>query len=331
LWLFGLLGLVVAPIVLLCWRQYSRRRASSVCSRQTLLWRCPDTLAEKIIATGVVAVGLTLILSVVHQYHNPPWRKSLLNMDRIGAALLSYHERYGHLPPTSIADDSGQPQHSWRVLILPQLGYHDLYERYRFDEPWNGPDNMALLREMPAVYARSGREDDRGEETSYLAIEDSRTAQLGAGPRNLPEISSGTQHLLVVEYEGRSVPWTSPNDITEDEARQVLTRLPAFPTGHWDRGFFTSKCRGRVAGMSDGNSRWLSAPSPDEIEGMVQFRDARGSAEHDRQLHTRSWLVIHVWNIVRLVVFVVVVLLPCFQGACAGPATLADRKRDRPS
>jgi hypothetical protein len=39
------------------------------------------------------------------------------------------------------------------VLILPQLGRDDLYGEYRFDEPWNGPNNKALVARMPDVYA----------------------------------------------------------------------------------------------------------------------------------------------------------------------------------
>jgi len=39
-----------------------------------------------------------------------------------GLALFNYHDDYGSYPPAYIADESGRPMHSWRVLILPYLG-----------------------------------------------------------------------------------------------------------------------------------------------------------------------------------------------------------------
>ena len=46
--------------------------------------------------------------------------------------------------------------HSWRVLILPYLDRPDLYAEYRFDEPWDGPNNIKLLQTMPKTYELPG-------------------------------------------------------------------------------------------------------------------------------------------------------------------------------
>src|SRR5688500_8670454 len=58
---------------------------------------------------------------------------------QLGIALHSYHDEYGSFPPAYVADANGKPMHSWRVLILPFIEEQALYQRYRFNEPWNGP------------------------------------------------------------------------------------------------------------------------------------------------------------------------------------------------
>ena len=68
-------------------------------------------------------------------------------------ALQQYEDRYGSFPPAYVLNKQGQRWHSWRVLLLPELGHADLYAQYRFDEPWNGPHNRQLLDRMPAVYS----------------------------------------------------------------------------------------------------------------------------------------------------------------------------------
>ena len=64
-------------------------------------------------------------------------------------ALESYHDANGCYPPQYITDAKGKPAAQLRVLILPYFGHEDLYQRYSFDEPWNGPHNRGLVQEMP--------------------------------------------------------------------------------------------------------------------------------------------------------------------------------------
>lgn len=87
------------------------------------------------------------------------------NLNRICEALLNYQQANGHLPPPVIQGPDGRPWHSWRVLLLPHLGEAALYRRYRFDQPWDGPDNSKLLEEMPFVYG-----DPRHKKMSWTSI-----------------------------------------------------------------------------------------------------------------------------------------------------------------
>src|SRR5579872_5845935 len=58
----------------------------------------------------------------------------LNNLHSIGLALFNYSADYGSLPPAYIADETGRPMHSWRVLLLPYLGHQELYDAYNFSE-----------------------------------------------------------------------------------------------------------------------------------------------------------------------------------------------------
>ncbi|MDZ7618474.1 MAG: DUF1559 domain-containing protein, partial [Patescibacteria group bacterium] len=83
-------------------------------------------------------------------------------------AMHSYHAAYGHLPPAYLADKDGKPLHSWRVLILPYVEEQDLYDA-RFDEPWNGPNNIRLAHKMPKLY-HCPSEPDSDSTTNYVVF-----------------------------------------------------------------------------------------------------------------------------------------------------------------
>src|SRR5262245_23624397 len=66
------------------------------------------------------------------------------NLRQIGIAVHEYIDHWKCFPPAYLADAAGRPAHSWRVLLLPYLGYEELYKQYDFNEPWDGPNNSRL-------------------------------------------------------------------------------------------------------------------------------------------------------------------------------------------
>src|SRR6476620_4852071 len=74
------------------------------------------------------------------------------NLHNIAIALQNYHDDHGSFPPAYIAAADGKPMHSWRVLLLPYLDREDLYAKYRFDEPWDGPNNSQLHGQALKVF-----------------------------------------------------------------------------------------------------------------------------------------------------------------------------------
>ena len=129
-------------------------------------------------------------------------------------AVANYESAHGHFPPAYLADEAGTPRHSWRVLILPYIEEQKLYDAYRFDEPWDGPNNAKLAGRMPRVFALHGLGSPGGTTTNYLAVVGPETAWPGSTPAKREAITDDpASTILVVENLGAGVHWMEPRDL----------------------------------------------------------------------------------------------------------------------
>lgn len=156
------------------------------------------------------------------------------NLKQLGLAMHNFHDVYRCFPPAVVYGPDGKPWHSWRVLILPMLEQKALYDRYRFDEPWNGPNNRKLLKEMPQVY----RDPIHGEQdgsyyTHYAAVTGKNAVFPAAGVRmkkktdkpgellpgkgggRIRDILDGTSNTIMIGPVGpeQKIPWMKPEDV----------------------------------------------------------------------------------------------------------------------
>jgi hypothetical protein len=178
--------------------------------------------------------------------------RSINNLKQIGLAFHNYAQINNHFPPPALlGGNQTKFPYSWRVAILPYLDQDALYRQYRFDEPWDGPNNRKLIDQMPAVYSVSsatGAPLSRSN-TSYYVFAGATTA-LGSpwvsGGKNTEEtsfqhITDGTSNtILAVEWDG-NVPWTKPDDIPFDPNGPI----PALG-GFWPDEFNVLMCDGSV-------------------------------------------------------------------------------------
>ena len=74
------------------------------------------------------------------------------NLKQIALALLNYEAAHKTLPAQAKYDADGKPLLSWRVGILPYIEEQQLYQQFHLDEPWDSPNNIKLLDQMPAVF-----------------------------------------------------------------------------------------------------------------------------------------------------------------------------------
>jgi type II secretory pathway pseudopilin PulG len=151
------------------------------------------------------------------------------NLKQIGLALSSYHDEYGSLPPAYTVDANGKPLHSWRTLILPQLGELALYQRIDLSKAWDDPANTAAFRDWPMVYRCPWR-GSAANQTTYVAVVEPSSAFPRDQVRTFKEIKDGLSNtLLVIEVPSdKSVPWMSPLDATEQQFLQLGSK--AAPT-----------------------------------------------------------------------------------------------------
>ena len=158
------------------------------------------------------------------------------NLKSFGLAMHNYHDKYGSFPPAFVLGPDGRKWHSWRVLLLPFLEEGKLYEEYRFDEPWDGPNNRKLLEKMPQIFACPSRPRETNSATllaigllactdgpgpsvkngftSYAAVFGRDCAFRGDRPVTSKEITDGTSNtLLIGECTRTKIPWTKPDDV----------------------------------------------------------------------------------------------------------------------
>ena len=66
------------------------------------------------------------------------------NIKQLALATLNYINTRKGFPAAQVADANGKPMHSWRVMITPYLCASPFFDRYKQNEPWNGPTNRTL-------------------------------------------------------------------------------------------------------------------------------------------------------------------------------------------
>ncbi|OHB66263.1 MAG: hypothetical protein A2V70_04930 [Planctomycetes bacterium RBG_13_63_9] len=147
----------------------------------------------------------------------------MCNLKQLGVVLWSYRKEHGCFPPAYICEKNGKPMHSWRVLILPYLESGDLYGKYDFSEPWNGPNNRRLATlsadSIPGVF-QCPRAGTKGTFfTNYVAVVGPETMWPGSRSRRLPHgPRSGSQTIMLVEVSNSDIHWMEPRDLTFEQA-----------------------------------------------------------------------------------------------------------------
>jgi hypothetical protein len=177
-----------------------------------------------LVAAGCAPAALIVYPKVANDRRD---RACKSNLQRLGAALHAYHELYDSFPPAYVLGEKGEHWHSWRVLLLPQLGHAELFAQYRFDEPWNGPHNRKLLDQMPEVYGcPADRDRDKGL-TNYFALVGTQTMwpeQYATAYRQIRDGTSST--VCLIESVDEGIAWLEPRDLNYAEMRKRFRSNP---------------------------------------------------------------------------------------------------------
>lgn len=183
----------------------------------------PESFRPKWIPVTVVTISLAIVFSAAGLgiYLAIPFisqkaslaaqRSDSGNMIAIAQALNAYALRHGSYPTPIVKDNNGMPLYSWRVLILPFLGYEDLYDRFQLDQPFDSPANLSLALEMPKVFASSFSGAGNFQQTNYALLVGAGTLFPPTGPLSPADAEDPT--ILVVETTDGMCSWTEPMDI----------------------------------------------------------------------------------------------------------------------
>lgn len=151
----------------------------------------------------------------------------------VSLAMLNYESAKGSFPvagPRSYFDAAGHPYLSWRVHILPFLGYNTLYSKFKLDEPWNSPNNLPLLAEMPDIFRSLGDASNStttriatfyGPNTPFKPIIPASTG--GVRGTTAAGIRDGLQNTLMAVEAGpaAAIEWTKPGGLPFDPANPL--------------------------------------------------------------------------------------------------------------
>jgi hypothetical protein len=139
--------------------------------------------------------------------------RSIENLGKLGQALNTYSDKNEGYPATKRVGDSEYPPMSWRVAILPLLGYEKLYVEYRPDQPWDSETNKKVLSQIPPEFQSPERRDLK---TNYLVPLAEFAAFGGARGRlmrNTIEDPLGSTLIIVEADDSQAVEWTRPDDL----------------------------------------------------------------------------------------------------------------------
>lgn len=237
----------------------------------------PLTILTLFIVLGVSLVMLltcggvlaALLLPAVHQARESGRRNTCSNnLRQIALAMHNYADVYGTFPPAYVPDADGKPKHSWRVLILSFLGEQPLYDRYRFDEPWDGPNNRQLAAEMPGVY-HCPSDVPGSENTSYVVATGPGTLfeeGKSATPGEIQHRASTT--LLAAEITGPAIHWMEPRDLDSREMSYTINDSSGV-------GISSSHASGANIVFADGRVRFVSESIDSETLRALTTSDAK--------------------------------------------------------
>jgi hypothetical protein len=215
----------------------------------------------------LVGLGFLLFNAVGSKTFDSSGRRQYCknNLKQIGLALHNYHDVYRSFPAAYIADKEGKPMHSWRVLALQFLGPEEqaLFEAYRFDEPWNGPNNSRLADKMPDCYRCPSSKQD-SPLTHYVIVRGPDTLFPGAETRRLRDVIDGTSNTVMVVESMKAVHWMAPDDTTPEEFFNSIRTAGADGSHHRDVFHLL-----RV----DGSVSWVPMdPNEAVLNGMLTIR-----------------------------------------------------------
>lgn len=177
-------------------------------------------------------------------------------LSAVARAFGEYVRDKRQYPPRSI---KGKSYLSWRVELLPYLGYPELYEKFDLESRYNSPRNSRLIDLMPPEYETTS---EKGK-TTLLAPIASFTAYRSNRPTLLLRLEDGisdTVGIIDVD-ESKATTWTIPTDLKlKKDGKEIFEHLG----GKYDEHFIVFFGDGRLEKVS-------TTTSPKDFRAMLSY------------------------------------------------------------
>ena len=211
---------------------------------------------------------------------------NLNNLRQIALAMHNYESAYQRFPPASGNTSRGIPfqvnhppingkhPHSWRIAILPFIEQNEIYNRYKFDEPWDSPHNSKVTAVMPDVFRHPSQPRDSRNSCYYLVVGDKTMFPPDGRKISFEQISDGTSNTIMIVEAKRDVHWAKPDDIIY-VPETLADQLGGFTPGEF------------VVAIGDGSVRTLKKESVfrkgSQLSHLVEIADGNITQVDDLQ------------------------------------------------
>jgi prepilin-type processing-associated H-X9-DG protein len=207
-----------------------------------------------VIGAIILLAALALLLPAVGSVRLGRRSQCASNLRQLAVALQEYEQVFGTYPPAYLADKNGKPMHSWRAIVYSNCD-SEFKAGYRFDEPWDSPNNRKAAAKVGTRNLFSCPKEKSPSmlgETSYVAVVGPSTMFPGAKPVSEKDIKDGhTNTILLVEVHHSGIYWTEPRDF---DVQQVVGSKSG-------RGISSPHGAGANVAMADGSTRYLEIKS----------------------------------------------------------------------
>lgn len=186
-------------------------------------------------------------------------RRATLNSyqkrNAVAQAFGEYVENRRQFPSATI---NGKSYLSWRVELLPFLGYPELYAMFDIESRYNSPLNNRLIDLMPPEYETTSSKG----KTTLVAPISSFTAYWSDKPTSLLRLEDGVSDTVgIVDVDAsKAVTWTRPVDLELKAGKEIFRDLG----GNHDGQFVVIFGDGRMEKVS-------TTSSPKDFMAMLSY------------------------------------------------------------